>query len=195
MIRACNPVVNEFFFYDNIILVEGPTEQVTINHVAKQLDKQVHVIDCLGKANIPMFARILNQFQVPYTVVHDADTPMCAGKTGMKKNGMWTVNTSIRDAANARSLGRIYTQFPHFEGEHFGESLKSGKVDRVLEALDNPDSEDYKNILKAYSSILSGDVTTTTTSEEAFEKKRAGYISSKGLSNDPFWALNEPVSS
>ncbi|POC76759.1 ATP-dependent endonuclease, partial [Vibrio vulnificus] len=31
MIRLCNPMVNEFFFYDNIILVEGPTEKIVIS--------------------------------------------------------------------------------------------------------------------------------------------------------------------
>ncbi|QIG68351.1 putative ATP-dependent endonuclease protein [Rhizobium phage RHph_Y3_56_1] len=32
MVRACHPFVNEFFFFDDIILVEGPTENVVVKH-------------------------------------------------------------------------------------------------------------------------------------------------------------------
>lgn len=191
MVRACNPVVNEFFFYDDIVLVEGPTEQVALTHVARVLGRDLHVINCLGKANLPMFARVLNHFRVPYRVIHDADTPFVKTKHGMRRGAMWTLNASIREAASAASLGRVYTQFPHFEGEYFGEDLKSGKVDRVLAALADPASDDCQRVVAAYTAILDGDTMMETTTLAAFERKRDLYVTTQGLVNDPRWTAPE----
>jgi predicted ATP-dependent endonuclease of OLD family len=89
MVRSCHPFVNEFFFFDDIILVEGPTENVVVSTLAEILGQKVHVIDCLGKANIPMFAKILNHFQVPYVVIHDSDVPKAKRKEKIIANPMW----------------------------------------------------------------------------------------------------------
>lgn len=188
MIRACNPVVNEFFFYDDIVLVEGATEQVALLHVARQLGREVHVINCLGKANLPLFARILNHFQVPYAVVHDADTPFVKTRTGYRRNAMWTMNTSIRDTATASGLGRVYTQFPHFEGEYFDEAIKSGKVDRVLRALAETDSADHRQVVAAFEAILRGDPERETSTREAFDRRVAAHVARLALQDDPLWS-------
>lgn len=186
MVRACNPVVNEFFFHDDIVLVEGPTEQVALLHVAHATGRDVHVINCLGKANIPMFARILNHFQVPYTVIHDADTRFVKGRRGYQRNGMWTMNARIRVAVSAAGIGRIHVQFPHFEGEYFGEHLKSGKVDRVLRALEDPRSDDFQRIFDAYAGILDGSADRQTT-QPAFDRKLDAYLTQQVSPGDPLW--------
>ncbi|WP_374536175.1 ATP-dependent nuclease [Chitinimonas taiwanensis] len=188
MVRACHPVVNEFFFYDNIVLVEGPTEQIVVNHIASAIGVDVHVINCLGKANIPLFARILNQFQVPYLAVHDSDTPKVKRKEKMISGAMWSINESIRDVVSESYGGRIFTQFPHFEGEFLGESLSAGKVDRILEILSDPSSNEYRLIFDTYSkAINNNDASILTTTKEAFEAKCASYVSKNGLENSPLW--------
>jgi predicted ATP-dependent endonuclease of OLD family len=187
MVRQCHPVVNEFFFFDNIVLVEGPTEHIVVKHVAEKMGLSVHVIDCLGKANIPLFGKILNQFNTPYLVVHDADTPKVRRKSKMIAGGMWTVNQSIRTVVSQSKGSVIFTQFPHFEGEFLDEELKGGKVDRVLELLADPTTPEYNSVLQTYVRALSRDSDVLTTDEAAFEAKRVAYVGKHSLSENPFW--------
>ncbi|MFL9878091.1 AAA family ATPase [Herbaspirillum rhizosphaerae] len=187
MIRACHPVVNEFFFYDNIVLVEGPTEHIVVKHIAQKEKMNVHVIDCLGKANIQLFARILNQFKASYIAIHDADTPKVKRKEKMITGAMWTVNSSIRAAIAESKAAVIFTQFPHFEGEFLDDELSNGKVDRILAVLDDDASLEYKKIYETYLKVLTRTPSVLTTSEVDFDKKMAEYISSNNLSNDPKW--------
>jgi predicted ATP-dependent endonuclease of OLD family len=180
--------VNEFFFYENIVLVEGPTEQIAVQHVASKIGMDVHVINCLGKANIPLFARILNHFQVPYLVIHDADRPKVLRKQKYIDGGMWKINETIRSAAAEGKNNHVFSQFPHFEGEFLDEELGSGKVDRVLEVLTDTTCAEYARVFEVYSRVLKRDPELLTTSEHAFEAKRTNYVSTKGLAADPSWA-------
>jgi putative ATP-dependent endonuclease of the OLD family len=188
MVRRCHPVVNEFFFYDNIVLVEGPTEHIAIKHVAEKEGLDIHVIDCLGKANIPLFAKILNQFKVPYLVIHDADTPKVKRKSKMIDGAMWTINQNIRTAVSQSSGGAIFTQFPHFEGEFLGEELHGGKVDRVLEFLSDSTTTEYQTVCDTYAKALARDLSVLTTDSESFDAKRDAYVAKNSLAENPFWS-------
>lgn len=188
MIRSCNSMVNEFFFYENIVLVEGPTEQIAVQHVASKIGMDFHVINCLGKANIPLFARILNHFKVPYLVIHDADRPKVLRKQNYINGAMWSLNKTIRAAAAEGNNNHVFSQFPHFEGEFLDEELGDGKVDRVLEVLADATCAEYARVLDVYSRVLRRDPVLLTTSEHAFEAKRVKYVSTKGLAADPSWA-------
>ena len=188
MIRRCHPVVNEFFFYDNIILVEGPTEHIIVKHVAEKNMFDVHVIDCLGKANIPLFAKILNQFKVPYLVIHDADTPKVKRKSKMIDGAMWTMNQNIRDVVSQSIGGAIFTQFPHFEGEFLGEDLNGGKVDRVLEVLSDSTTTEYLGVFDTYTKVLARDLSVLTTNSASFDAKRDAYIAKYSLDESQLWS-------
>jgi len=37
------------------------------------LQRDVTLVDCTGKGNIPMFQKVLTHFRIPYTVIHDED--------------------------------------------------------------------------------------------------------------------------
>jgi predicted ATP-dependent endonuclease of OLD family len=187
MVRSCNPIVNEFFFYDNIVLVEGDTEQVIVKYVADQLGIDVHVINCIGKANIPLFARILNQFKVVYTVIHDSDTPMCKRKEKIVGNPMWSINEAIRVAVSGSPGSKIFTQFQNFESEFFNDDLTFGKVDNAISAIADSDSEEGKKIIETYTKLLSGDTSILTTSIEAFNAKLQKHLIAKELSTDWRW--------
>lgn len=188
MVRACNAMVNEFFFYDNIVLVEGPTEQIVLKHVAERINMVVHIINCLGKANIPIFAKILNQFQVPYMVIHDSDTPKVLRQKKYIDGAMWTINSKIRTAVSESGASHVFTQFPHFEGEFLDEELAGGKVDRVLEVLTDATNPAYARICNIYSRLLRRELALMTTTEHEFNAKRDRYINSNGLAADPCWA-------
>lgn len=189
MIRACNPVVNEFFFYDNIVLVEGPTEHLVVKHCSNLLGIDVHVIDCMGKANIELFAKILNQFKTRYIVIHDSDTPKIMKKEKPVKSGTWTMNTSIREAAAKEGAGIVFTQFPHFEGEFYGESLSGGKVDRILEILSAPETSEYKLLVDVYCRVLKRDKDVFTSCNDTFQAKLQNYITTNNLTDHPLWEL------
>lgn len=190
-VRACNPMVNEFFFYNQIVLVEGPTEKIVLNHLQETLGIEMHVIDCLGKGSIPMFAKILNQFDIPYIVIHDSDSPKIRRKGKCVNSGMWTVNSLIRDEVAKSQKGRIFTQVPHFEGEFFGETLTSGKVSNVIEALQDTTSEEYARLISVYSRILNdAEETLFTGTREAFMAKFSAYVADKTMLTDPeLWEI------
>ncbi|MDF0659738.1 MULTISPECIES: AAA family ATPase [unclassified Rhizobium] len=189
MVRACHPFVNEFFFFDDIILVEGPTENVVVSTLAEMLGKQIHVIDCLGKANIPMFAKILNHFQVPYVVIHDSDVPKAKRKEKTIANPMWSVNAEIRKTVAGSNVGSaIYVQFPNFEGAFCPEELNSGKVDNVIEILADDRSVYRERILTAYEKVFAKDAAVMCSSEEVFERKMAEHIAERGLGGNWAWA-------
>lgn len=192
MIRACNPIVNEFFFYDDIFLVEGPTERIALLHAAARLNRAVHVIDCMGKANIPLFCRILSHFNVPFVVIHDSDTPRCVRSGKHVGNGAWTQNDRIREAATKAGLGSIFVQVPHFEGEFFGESLTRGKVDRVIEELAHGEAQS-EAILEMYQRIIRRDADIMTPDVAAFDTKVSIYIARAECHDDPLWQRDDVV--
>lgn len=187
MIRACNPSMNELLFHDDIVLVEGASEQIALLHVARSMGRELHVVNCLGKANLPLFARLLNHFQLPYTVIHDADTRFAKGRRGYHRNALWATNEAIRLAVGSAGFGRIHTQFPHFEGEYFGESSNAGKVDRVLRALEDPDSSDFQRIVEAFAPMVGGDGSGQTTTRAAFNRKLDTYLTQSVSPGDPLW--------
>ncbi|SMF65295.1 Predicted ATP-dependent endonuclease of the OLD family, contains P-loop ATPase and TOPRIM domains [Xaviernesmea oryzae] len=188
MVRACHPFVNEFFFFDEIILVEGPTENVVVSTLAEILGKQVHVIDCLGKANIPMFAKILNHFQVPYVVIHDSDVPRAKRKDKIIANPMWAVNEEIRKTvAESKAGANIFVQFPNFEGAFCPEELRSGKVDNVIAILADESSEYRARILNAYDKVFAKDEAVMCNSEGAFKATMDKHMAERGLGGEWAW--------
>src|SRR5581483_8012938 len=70
----------ELFLARAVLLVEGRTEKLTFPLVFDALgiepDKEgILILECGGKGNIPLFARICNACAIPYVVVHDRDAP------------------------------------------------------------------------------------------------------------------------
>ncbi|HIJ90090.1 MAG: ATP-dependent endonuclease [Desulfobulbaceae bacterium] len=139
MIRSCHPSVNEFFFADKIILVEGETEHALLNELFADMQGSIHVVNCMGKGNIPMFAKILNQFQLPYIVFHDSDCPKIQRKDKWIKSGMWTMNKTIRDSVPTGTVGgsscSTIVHVPDFEGYYFNTNLSGDKPFQALTHL------------------------------------------------------------
>ena len=68
----------ELFLARAALLVEGRTEKLAFPLVFDALgiepDKEgILILECGGKGNIPLFARICNACNIPYVVVHDRD--------------------------------------------------------------------------------------------------------------------------
>lgn len=78
-----NPYVNEVFFADKVILVEGDTEVIAWKVIGEKLKDEglispedfykTSVINCNGKGTMYLLLNVLNNFGIKYTVIHDYD--------------------------------------------------------------------------------------------------------------------------
>lgn len=73
MLNYIDSYVNEFFFADKILIVEGDTEYILFKHFAEKKGVNLHIIRARGKGTIQTLMKILNQFDVKYYVLHDTD--------------------------------------------------------------------------------------------------------------------------
>lgn len=71
-----NPDRSELFFAKKVVLVEGATDKTIIPLIAKNLGVfryDVTLVDCGSKTAMPLYARLLNSFSIPYVAVYDKD--------------------------------------------------------------------------------------------------------------------------
>ncbi|WP_410502832.1 AAA family ATPase [Exiguobacterium acetylicum] len=126
MLNAFNPYICEAFFNDKVILVEGDTEAVVFRELlnrflseGKLLYNDVPlVVNCGTKNNIPSFQKVLNHFEISYTVIHDLDDTL---KSNGQRNSAWTLNFTIENAINQvmnPSIARRYIMERNFEDAH-----------------------------------------------------------------------------
>jgi predicted ATP-dependent endonuclease of OLD family len=103
----------ELFLARAVLLVEGRTEKMTFPLVFDALDvdldkEGILVLECGGKGNMPLFARICNACDVPYVIVHDRDAP--AGQRPVESERV--VNRQIQEVAGRK---RTVVLTPDFE--------------------------------------------------------------------------------
>jgi len=103
----------ELFLARAVLLVEGRTEKLTFPLVFDALgvepDKEgILVLECGGKGNMPLYARICNACDIPYVVVHDRDAPKGQRPVDSER----IVNQQILDVAGRR---RTVVLVPDFE--------------------------------------------------------------------------------
>jgi len=103
----------ELFLARAALLVEGRTEKLAFPFVFEALgiepDKEgIVVLECGGKGNIPLFARICNACGIPYVVVHDRDAQK--GQRPVESEAI--VNRQILEVAGRR---RTIVLTPDFE--------------------------------------------------------------------------------
>lgn len=77
-----NPDRASAFFANNVLLVEGPTEQSLITRLFSEKriptpQGGIYVLDCMGKYNIHRFINIFSRLGTPHAVIYDDDN----GKT------------------------------------------------------------------------------------------------------------------
>jgi predicted ATP-dependent endonuclease of OLD family len=103
----------ELFLARAALLVEGRTEKLTFPFVFEALDIEpdkegILILECGGKGNMPLFARICNACAIPYVIVHDRDAPK--GQRPVESERV--VNQQIQDVAGRR---RTVVMTPDFE--------------------------------------------------------------------------------
>jgi len=192
MIRNCHPTVNEFFFSEKIILVEGDTEVALFSEILikKGLQERYQIVNCLGKANIPMFQKILNHFGLSYIVIHDVDSPKVKGKKGYKVNAMWTINSSIFD--EAREGCHIIAHMPNLEAEYFDALPARDKPYNAINKLADSEfqkTDKYKQLMEIFDMIENNSHPMLITDVNQYQERVEAYKEVNELTDDQKWDI------
>ena len=132
LLNMYDPYVAEFFFGGRTVIVEGDTEYAAFKEVMAEFPdrfRNVHIIRARGKYTILALCKILNQFNCPYAVLHDADTQQIKGKKGVAANPAWAANQQILDETSKAAKGgvRLAASLHTFEVAMFGELVSGEK--------------------------------------------------------------------
>jgi endonuclease V-like protein UPF0215 family len=108
-----------------VLLVEGRTEKMTFPLVFNALgiepdEEGIVVIECGGKGNMPLFARVCNATGVPYVVVHDRDAPRGARPVESER----VVNAQILAVAGRKRVVQLAPDFEAVSGTARGRGRK-----------------------------------------------------------------------
>jgi len=70
-----NPFICESFYSDEVILVEGATEEIILRgYLAEEnINKDIFIVNCGTVNNIPFYQKIFNKFNIKYNVICDTD--------------------------------------------------------------------------------------------------------------------------
>jgi len=105
---------SELFLAQAVVLVEGLTEKLVLPFVFSALgydvDREaISIVECGGKPNLPLFARICRATGIPFVVVHDSDR---------KSSGRLAPAERALNALIAETAGedRVVVLDPDFEG-------------------------------------------------------------------------------
>ncbi len=70
-----NPYICESFYADEVILIEGPTEEIIIRGILQKLNpsKDLFIVNCGTVNNIPFYQKVYRKFAIRSHVIFDTD--------------------------------------------------------------------------------------------------------------------------
>lgn len=70
-----NPFICEAFYSDEVVLIEGPTEEIIARAYLQEIcvSKNIFILNCGTVNNIPFYQKILSKFNIKYHVIFDTD--------------------------------------------------------------------------------------------------------------------------
>lgn len=125
MLNRFDQTLAEMFFGQYPILIEGDTEFAAFETVMRLSSEEFPIqsrpllVRARGKWTMPLVIKMLAHFKVPFSLLHDADSPK---RRDGGQNGAWTANMELYAAiGEARKVGvrvvhRVST--PNFEYVH-----------------------------------------------------------------------------
>lgn len=143
MLLQFDSALAEMFFGSYPIIIEGDTEFAAFERIMTlfpdeyPVERKPLLLRAMGKEIIPTIVKILTQFNIPFSVLHDSDSPRT--KSGKKKNSAWSANDRINEAIKqARARGIRVVQraaIPDFERHHNLLETKSDKPYEIWKAM------------------------------------------------------------
>lgn len=125
--------VNEFFFADKVVIVEGDTEYIAFKHLAKVKNENVHIIRARGKATICTLMKVLNQFNSSYDVLHDVDNHTKHSSSTLKGQ-LTNCKNILKQKVNDNI--RIFCSVSNFENAiEIGDVSNNKKTQTIYEIL------------------------------------------------------------
>lgn len=132
--------VNEFFFADKILIVEGDTEYIAFKHYANLNQENIHIIRARGKSTIITLMKILNQFNSNYDVLHDVDNHSKYESSTLKAQ-LTNCKNILRHKVNDNI--RIFSSIPNFERAiGNGDVSDKKKTEAIYKLINNASEED-----------------------------------------------------
>lgn len=142
ILNYADSYVNEFFFANRIIIVEGDTEYIAFKHYAKLRNENLHIIRARGKDTIVTIMKILNQFNTQYDVLHDVDNHLKYELSTLR--GQLTKCKKIFEH-RASSDVRIFCSEPNFEKAiGIQDVTNDKKTETIYKILNEIDNDEYK---------------------------------------------------
>ncbi|WP_437828575.1 ATP-dependent nuclease [Niallia taxi] len=134
--------VNEFFFADKIIIVEGDTEYIALKYFIREKNINLHVIRARGKATICTLMKVLNQFGTPYYILHDIDNHKNFERPTLKAQ----LTNCNKIYALKKTSTRIFGSISNFEQAiGIGDVKDSKKTETIQKIISGDTSLEFKN--------------------------------------------------
>lgn len=145
MLNRFDSAVAEMFFGQLPILIEGDTEFASFewivngDRMAWPIGAKPLLVRARGKQTLVPLVRMLKHFRVPFSVLHDSDTPR---RSDGSANAAWTANAAVhREIAEARAAGiRVVhrVSIPGFELAHLPVETDTSGFARFPVETDKP---------------------------------------------------------
>lgn len=77
-----NPHICESFYADEVLLVEGPTEEIIIRGILQKLNpaKDLFIVNCGSVTNIPFYQKVYRKFAIRCHVICDTDDQLAGDR-------------------------------------------------------------------------------------------------------------------
>lgn len=98
-----NPHICESFYADEVLLVEGPTEEIIVRGILQKLNpsKDLFIVNCGTVTNIPFYQKVYRKFAIKSHVICDTDSEVIGVAD---THGNPTFNAGIQNSIYAEHL-------------------------------------------------------------------------------------------
>ncbi|HED2700084.1 ATP-dependent nuclease [Klebsiella michiganensis] len=158
-----NPYICESFYADEVLLIEGPTEEIISRAYFQEFPSQktVFVLNCGTVTNIPFYQKIFSRFNIKYHVICDTDK---ASILSIDESGNPCFDSGIQKTIsdqhssdkkqNNKNVGLLRTHSITFEPAH-----QSTDIPDFLRFVDSGDKSKPFNANLYWKDILKPNIT------------------------------------
>jgi len=139
------------FFADTVLICEGATEKTLIDYLIKNnkislQNKQVYILDAMGKYNIHRYMNLFNKLGIKHSVLSDRDNDSGENQEVnefIKKNkneftlNMYSFSKDLENFLGVKSVGRNerYKKPLNVMWHYKNNKIKQEKVDKLIEIV------------------------------------------------------------
>ncbi len=155
-----NPFICEAFYADEIILVEGPTEEIIVRAFLQESDcvRNYFIMNCGSITNMPFYQKVFSKFHIKYNLIFDTDgqkvvrlddrgNPVFSGEIQGTISEQFQLDAKLTHG----NTGILRIHDPTFEPAHMVDSIPSELQFHEFTKLGKPynANEYWKRILKS----------------------------------------------